>query len=113
MIKKLNLLQIEYERNGFKWNEYQQSTFLGSFYWLNWATQLPGGILAAKYGTKMVFGLSNYIAIVLCAITPIACYLDYRLLIFIRVVSGAVAGETFLMKIITFSNKNWQLLMIY
>lgn len=85
-------MQVEYERNGFKWDEHKQSAVLGSFYWLNWVTQLPGGILAAKYGTKVVFGVSNYIACVLCFITPIACYIDYRLMVFIRLVSGCVAG---------------------
>ena len=84
--------QVDSERDGFNWDAHTQSIVLGSFYWLHWMTQLPGGILAARYGTKVVFGLSNYIPCVLCLITPLACYFDYRLLVFIRLVSGAVAG---------------------
>lgn len=66
---------------------------MGSFYWLNWVTQIPGGILAAKYGTKFVFGWGNYIAILLCLVTPIATYFDYRLLVAIRIITGATTGK--------------------
>jgi MFS family permease len=66
---------------------------LGSFYWLNWATQLPGGILAAKYGTKLIFGWANFIPVLLCFITPLATYLDYRFLVAIRIISGATSGD--------------------
>lgn len=55
-------------------------------------TQLPGGFLASKYGTKIVFGLSNFIACVLCFIMPIASYLDFKLLITLRLVQGIIAG---------------------
>jgi ACS family sodium-dependent inorganic phosphate cotransporter-like MFS transporter 5 len=84
--------QIEYERNGFKWDEYEQSRVLGSFFWLHWLTQLPGGILAGKYGTKFIFGFSNFLACVLCIITPIACYLDVRLMIALRIIQGLISG---------------------
>jgi hypothetical protein len=85
-------LQVEYERDGFKWDEHQQSQVLGSFYWLHWATQLPGGILASKYGTKFIFVASNGIACVMCMFMPILSYLDYRLMIGLRLVQGIVAG---------------------
>ena len=64
---------------------------MGSFYWLNWLTQLPGGILAKKYGTKLVFGLSNVVCCWLCYLIPLAAYYDFRALIVLRVIQGLIA----------------------
>lgn len=76
--------------DGFDWNEKHQGMLLGSFYWLHWVTQIPGGILARKYGTKLVFGLSNFIGCLMCSVMPIVSFIDYRLLIFVRVVQGFI-----------------------
>lgn len=83
---------MEYERDGFKWDTIQQSHVLGSFFWIHWVTQLPGGILAAKYGTKIVFGFSNFIACVMCIFMPILCYIDYRYMVWLRLVQGFITG---------------------
>lgn len=84
--------KIDYERNGFKWDEYQQSLILGSFFWLHWASQLPGGVLASKYGTKFIFGFANFFACVLCLFMPLACYFDYRWMVGLRLLQGLIAG---------------------
>lgn len=84
--------QVEYERDGFKWDELQQSYVLGSFFWLNWATQLPGGILAARYGTKFIFGFSNFISCVISIFMPLTCYLDYRWMVGWRLLQGFITG---------------------
>lgn len=84
--------QIKYERNGFKWDEHQQGLVLGAFFWLHFLLQLPGGILAAKYGTKKIFGYSNLIGCLLCCLMPIASYLDYKLMICLRVLQGIVCS---------------------
>ena len=83
---------MEYERDGFKWDAHQQSQVLGSYYWLHWATQLPGGVLAAKYGTKFIFGFANFIACAMCIFMPILCYLDYRYMVVLRLVQGVITG---------------------
>lgn len=88
----INITQIEYEQNGFKWDEIQQSKLLGSFFWLHWITQLPGGILASKFGSKMVFGLANFLACILCFLMPIACYLSFGTMIALRLMQGLIAG---------------------
>lgn len=67
--------------------------YLGSFYWLHWMSQIPGGILATKFGTKAIFGLANFIPCVLCFITPIVSYLDFKMLVFLRIVSGVCTGN--------------------
>ncbi|TMW51669.1 hypothetical protein DOY81_003258, partial [Sarcophaga bullata] len=86
--------ELKHNHGHFDWNEYQQGLILGSFYWLNWLTQLPGGILAKKYGTKFVFGLSNVVCCWLCYCIPLAAYYDYRALIVLRVIQGLIAGFT-------------------
>ena len=91
---KYNLKQIEYERNGFKWDEHKQAQVLGSFFWIHWASQLPGGILAAKYGTKLVFGLSHFLASLMSLMMPFFCYLDYRWMVALRLIQGLIMGLT-------------------
>lgn len=84
--------KIDFERNGFKWNEHQQGLVLGSFFWLHFLLQLPGGILAAKYGTKKIFGYANFIGCLLCCFIPIASYLDFKMMIFLRVLQGIICS---------------------
>lgn len=88
----LNSLGIPYEAGGFDWNEYQQGLVLGSFYWSHWITQIPGGILAKKYGTKLVFGLSNAVGCWICFVIPLAAYWNYQVLIWLRILQGLVTG---------------------
>jgi MFS family permease len=63
---------------------------LGAFYWLHWVSQVPGGILARKYGTKLIFGVANLIGCWLCFLMPMASYFDYKILIFLRVIQGLI-----------------------
>ncbi|KAK5640472.1 hypothetical protein RI129_011283 [Pyrocoelia pectoralis] len=77
---------------GFEWNEYQQGLILGAFFWLHWLTQIPGGMLANKYGTKLIFGLANFVSVLLCFLIPTASFLGYEYLIVIRLLQGTIAG---------------------
>lgn len=65
---------------------------LGAFFWLHFLLQLPGGILAAKYGTKKIFGYANLIGCLLCCFMPLASYLNYNLLIALRVLQGVICS---------------------
>ncbi|XP_049947867.1 putative inorganic phosphate cotransporter [Schistocerca serialis cubense] len=76
----------------FDWDEKQQGLVLGSFFWLHWSTQIPGGILARRFSPKLVFGLSNLAACLLAVLIPLAASVDYRALIAVRVFQGIVAG---------------------
>ncbi|KAL6255754.1 hypothetical protein P5V15_012997 [Pogonomyrmex californicus] len=80
---------VTYE-DRFAWNEYEQGLTLGAYYWLHWLTQLPGGILARRYGTKRVFGLGNLLTALLGFFTPYVTHL-YALIV-LRVLQGLVAG---------------------
>lgn len=90
---KLFNFQINFDHNGFKWDEHKQGMYLGSFYWLHWLSQIPGGILATKFGTKTIFGLANFIPCALCFITPIVSYLNYPMLVSLRIISGVCTGN--------------------
>ncbi|KAJ8869277.1 hypothetical protein PR048_030849 [Dryococelus australis] len=76
----------------FSWDEHQQSLVLGAFFWAHWVTQLPGGILAQRFGTKIIFGLSNWLQCLLSFLIPLAAQVDFRILIFIRFLQGFIAG---------------------
>ncbi|XP_067628286.1 sialin [Eurosta solidaginis] len=86
------VLGIQYDRDGFAWNEYQQGLILGSFYWAHWVSQIPGGMLAKKYGTKLVFGLANAIGCWICLVIPLASYWSYEILIWLRILQGLITG---------------------
>ncbi|KAL3274782.1 hypothetical protein HHI36_019566 [Cryptolaemus montrouzieri] len=76
----------------YNWNEKEQGILLGSFFWLHWVTQIPGGILAGKYGTKLVFGLSNFIGVLCALLIPTAASFGYYHLLMLRVVQGIITG---------------------
>ncbi|CAK9833795.1 Vesicular glutamate transporter 2 [Anthophora retusa] len=76
----------------FAWNEYEQGLALGAYYWLHWISQLPGGLLARRYGTKLVYGLGNFITAILGFLIPFMTYYHLYALVFLRVVQGLAAG---------------------
>ncbi|CAG9800583.1 unnamed protein product [Chironomus riparius] len=88
----LDFLSIDYDRDGFNWNEKIQGQILGSFFSFHFLLQLPGGILAAKYGTKLIFGVANFIGCILSSFMPIAAYIDYRILIALKVLQGIICS---------------------
>lgn len=80
------------EQSRFVWNEKVQGYVLGSFFWLHWVTQVPGGLLASKYGTKRVFGFSNFSGVVLCFFIPYFAKLGSMYLMALRLVQGLLLG---------------------
>lgn len=76
---------------GFEWNEYEQGLILGAFFWLHWSTQIAGGLLAGKYGTKLIYGLSNFTGVLCCFLIPVASYWGWKALIFVRCLQGILA----------------------
>ncbi|KAJ9584073.1 hypothetical protein L9F63_021590, partial [Diploptera punctata] len=76
----------------YDWDEYQQGMILGAFYWTYWAGQIPGGYLSQKYGTKVIFGMSNLGLCIFGFFIPLAARIDYRLLVALRTMQGFVGG---------------------
>lgn len=75
----------------FAWNELDQSRVLGSFFWLLWTFQVLGGIFGARYGSKLVFGLSNFLACSVCFFIPMAAKMHVNYLIALRVLQGLIS----------------------
>lgn len=88
---ELNVGNITYE-DRFLWSEYEQGLALGAYYWLHWVSQLPGGILARRYGTKIVFGWANLLTALVGFLIPFATRYHLYGLTFLRVIQGAIAG---------------------
>ncbi|NP_001123317.1 na[+]-dependent inorganic phosphate cotransporter isoform X1 [Nasonia vitripennis] len=76
----------------FQWNEYQQGLVLGAYYWIHWLSQLPGGLLARKYGTKIVFGMGNLLVALVGFLIPVATHYSLNSLIFLRLLQGFFSG---------------------
>ncbi|XP_063238497.1 vesicular glutamate transporter 2-like isoform X2 [Bacillus rossius redtenbacheri] len=74
------------------WDEYQQNLVLGAAFWLYWLTQVPGGVLTHRYGTKVVLGAANYTMCLLGLLIPFATFRSFHLLIVIRVLQGFSGG---------------------
>ena len=51
-------------------------------------TQIPGGILAERFGGKIVFGMGVLLTDLFCLITPVAARSSKELLIVVRVLTG-------------------------
>lgn len=77
------------EINGeFDWSSQTQGCILGSFYIGYLFTQIPGGIIAAKYGGKWVIGIGVFIASLLSLFIPIAAWNGELWLIAVRGLQG-------------------------
>lgn len=57
-------------------------------------TQIPGGLLASRYGTKRVFGFSNFSGVVLCFFIPYFAKLGAMYLMALRLVQGLLLVGT-------------------
>lgn len=53
--------------------------------------QIPGGVLAQRYGTKTVFGLSNGLAALLSFAIPISAKVNYQTLMGVRLIQGLIS----------------------
>ncbi|TNN11525.1 Sialin [Schistosoma japonicum] len=76
----------------FKWNRLTQGLILGAFFWGYILTQIPGGILAFRFGPKWVI----FSSLLGCAITefciPSAARIRAELLIVLRIIQGLLQG---------------------
>jgi MFS family permease len=80
------------EKSGeFDWDTKQQSLILGSFYWSYILIMVPGGLVAEKYGGKLVYGGGNLVLCLMGLAIPIAARINVTALIFVRLVQGLAA----------------------
>ncbi len=74
----------------FDWDLSTQGYILASLYYGYVLTQIPGGLLAERYGGKRVMGYGILVTSVFTLLTPIAARTHYYALIFVRFVEGTV-----------------------
>ncbi|ESO88514.1 hypothetical protein LOTGIDRAFT_126078 [Lottia gigantea] len=79
----------------YNWDLELQGHILSAFFWGYVVTQLPGGLLANRYGGKYFFGGGIFITAVLSLLTPLFVTWSVYLLISIRVLQGFCEGVTY------------------
>jgi MFS family permease len=72
------------------WSSATQGLVLSSYFYGAIVTQVPGGVLAAKFGGKWVIGLGSLVGAVITLLTPLAAYQSLGLLLTTRIVEGFV-----------------------
>ena len=80
----------------FKWDPEEKGAILGAFFYGYVLTQIPGGILAEKFGGKWLFGLGTLVTAVFTMLTPAAAKSGGKgWFIVVRVIEGLGEGVTF------------------
>ncbi|XP_014215959.1 putative inorganic phosphate cotransporter [Copidosoma floridanum] len=80
----------------YDWSEYTQGIILSSFYWGYLLTNLPGGVIAERFGGKHTLGLGILSTAVLTILTP-SCVIwgGSTALVYLRVLMGFCEGATY------------------
>lgn len=80
----------------FLWDEKQQFTITGSFYYGYICTQILGGMLAQRFGGKYVLLVDIFLVSLLTLLTPAVTYAGgMPALVAIRVIEGLLEGVSF------------------
>ncbi len=90
-----NATVFPYPGPKYDWDSTVQSTLLGAFFYGYVLTQIPGGVLASRFGGKWIFGIAILITAVMSLLGPAAAALDWRLLMATRIVQGLAEGVCF------------------
>jgi MFS family permease len=69
----------------YDWSTIEKNYILGSYFWGYIITQIPGGRLAERFGSKIVVGVGLLSASVLTLLIPAASNIHYYLVLLIRV----------------------------
>lgn len=72
----------------FAWEKDIQGHILGAFFYGYLVSQVPGGLLAERFGGKWVLVGSLGLSTLATVLTPVAARASYVLLIFLRVLCG-------------------------
>lgn len=79
----------------FDWDESTRSIILSSFFWGYIFLQIPAGMLAQRYGGKILFLLVMVFCSLLALLTPIGAIMGWPYLVGIRLLQGLFQGCTF------------------
>ena len=59
------------QEGSYEWSESLQGVILGSFFYGYIVSQIPGGILAEKFGGKKLYGYGVLVTAILTLISPV------------------------------------------
>ncbi|GIY75444.1 putative inorganic phosphate cotransporter [Caerostris extrusa] len=79
----------------FEWNSKVQGVVLGAFFYGYVITQVPGGLIAEKYGAKWLFGIGMLLTSLFTLLTPLAARWSVWALVVVRVIEGLGEGVAF------------------
>ncbi|XP_054720122.1 putative inorganic phosphate cotransporter [Uloborus diversus] len=79
----------------FNWDSDTQGLILGSFFYGNIITQIPGGMAAEKWGAKWLFGIGVLVTAIFTLLTPLAARWNVYALIAARIMEGLGEGVTY------------------
>ncbi|XP_014678760.1 PREDICTED: vesicular glutamate transporter 2-like, partial [Priapulus caudatus] len=79
----------------FDWSPSQIGILDSAFFWGYLITQIPGGLIAAKFPANRCFGVAIGTSAFLNLLIPGACKVSIELVIFVRVLQGLVEGVTY------------------
>lgn len=89
-----NLIESSRYDKQYDWSPEVESLIKSSFYWWYVVSQVVGGIATQRFGTKSVFGWSQFATAFCSLCIPIASDLHYSLVILLRSVQGFASGLT-------------------
>lgn len=78
----------------FEWDSTVQAVIKGSFYWCYVLSQVVGGVATQYFGTKSVFGWSQFLTAVCSLCIPYASDIHYGAVILLRSIQGFASGLT-------------------
>ncbi|GFR24461.1 hypothetical protein TNCT_577231 [Trichonephila clavata] len=93
--QEANTTMETFKGEQYNWDSKDQGIILGSFFYGYLATQLPGGILAEKFGAKWLYGGGVLVTAIFSLLTPLAADLGTKTFITIRILEGLGEGITF------------------
>ncbi|GIY87850.1 hypothetical protein CDAR_537611 [Caerostris darwini] len=79
----------------FEWDSKVQGVVLGAFFYGYVITQVPGGLIAEKYGAKWLFGIGMLLTSLVTLLTPLAARWSVWALVVVRVIEGLGEGVAF------------------
>jgi MFS family permease len=85
----INIIVVSAMQDGpFVWEKEVQGHILGAFFYGYMFSQIPGGLLAERFGAKWIIAGFLGLSTVATLLTPIASQVSFIFLIFLRVLCG-------------------------
>ncbi|XP_065221658.1 sodium-dependent phosphate transport protein 3-like [Planococcus citri] len=75
----------------FDWSESEKNIVLSGYHWLNYISILPGGVLAHKFGSKIMAGYAQLISSTMSSLIPIVATYGPLKVAWLRAVQGVLS----------------------